>query len=275
MRAWIALAAAVAVPVGLIVAAPPPQKQAPVGDARLEELLRGWEAASGKIRDLQCDFQKTSKDAVFGGTRVEYGKASLLRPYFGKLDLTDEKGSPTTTFISTGKAVHQYDARSKLEVVYILPEEKGTDNTMPGPLSFVFGMTAKEAKRRFQMTLMREFVAKNGVEYAELQVLPLTPEDQQEFKRARLVINKKTFLPKEMMIVEPNDTQQHWNMTRLQTNLKPPLSADTFVPLKLPKGWKQQINRIDDMEQRSQAKPKTSATTPPRQEAAGRPKSRN
>jgi TIGR03009 family protein len=240
----------------------------------LEELLRGWEATSGKIVDLKCEFQKTTKDVVFGDTRVEHGTATLLRPYFGRLDLTDDKGNPTTTFISTGKAVHQYDARSKLEVVYILPEEKGTDNTMPGPLSFVFGITVKEAKRRFQMTLVREF-AKNGVEYAELQVVPLTPEDQQEFKRARLVINKKSFLPKEMLIVEPNDAQQHWNVSRLQTNLKPALSADMFVPLKLPKGWKQQINRIDDMEQRSQAKPNASATTPPRQEAAGRSKSRN
>ncbi|MBI3467728.1 MAG: outer-membrane lipoprotein carrier protein LolA [Planctomycetes bacterium] len=266
MRAWIALTTAFIVPFGLLLAAPPP-KQAPATDPRLEELLRGWEATSLKIKDLYCEFQKTTKDAVFPDTSVQNGKAWLMRPYFGRLDLTDDKGNPTSTFISTGKAIHQYEAKSKQEVVHILPDPKGADQTMPGPLSFVFGMTAKEAKRRFQFTLAREF-AKNGVEYAELQVLPLTPDDQQEFKRARLVINKKTYLPKDMLIIEPNDTQQLWNITRIVPNPNPPIAADTFVPLKTPKDWKQQINRFDELEQPARPKAKADPSTSSRPSAA-------
>jgi TIGR03009 family protein len=242
----------------LLCAAPPPAADS----RRLDDLLRAWENQSKSTRDLQCEFQLTTIDGVLKTETVEYGKASGMKPYFGRLDLLDENGKFTRIFISTGKAIHQYEFKTKQEIVHVLPEPVGVvgGNNMPGPLGFVFGMTAADAKRRFNIALAKEY-AKDGGEYAELDITPRTQADQQEFKRARMVLNKKTNLPKEILVTEPGGNQQHWVFTQLQTNVSPPISAKDLAPLSPPKDWKRTENRLGD--QPAPAQPAKAKSTPP------------
>ncbi len=224
----------------------PAPKNTPRPDPhRLDELLKGFEQMSRSTRDFHCEFQRTTKDAVFQKEHVESGKAWGIKPYIGRLDLFDGQAR-SQVFVYTGQALYQYDFKNKQQIVHLLPEHDAGNQAVPGPLSFVYGMTAAEAKRRFDMTLVQEFMRKN-TKYAEIHVLPLTEFDQREFKLAKLVIDATTFLPKEILVVEPNGNQQHWDLALIKTNLTPPLRAEQFGPLKnLPKDWRTVTNRFGE-----------------------------
>lgn len=240
MRVRMCLVAAVVLACLSAVAAPPGSPAAP-DQRHLDQLLRQWEQHTRSIRDVFCEFKVETLDAVFREHRTEYGRAWGLKPYYGRLDLRDQKGN-WRIFISTGKAVHQYESRTKQEIVHVLPTGSGKDKMLPGGLSFIFGMTAAEAKRRFDLHLYKE-----TDQYAWIRALPRTELDRRDFVKAELVFSKKTYLPQQIKIVEPNRNQQIWMFTRLETNVNPPITKDKLAPLKVPveKGWKTIVNRWD------------------------------
>lgn len=241
MRAWMAILITGLVACGKDVpAAPAP----PAGrsDSRLDELLRGWERETRGIQNVYCKFQVETLDTVFDKWSVEHGEAWGLQPHYGRLDLRDDKGN-WRIFISTGKAIHQYESKTKQEIVHLLPEGKTDENLMPAPLTFVFGMTSQEAKRRFQMRLYEE-----DARYAKVEITPRTRSGQQDFTRAKLVFNKTTHLPEQMLIIEPNNKQHRWIFTRFEKNVRRTITVEMLAPLKIPrdKGWQQIINRWGD-----------------------------
>jgi TIGR03009 family protein len=250
-----------------------------VDPKRLNELLSGWEQKSKAMRDLECEFQRITRDRLFKTELVEYGKASAIKPYRGRLDLMDEKGNPTQIFIYTGKKIHQYDFEKKQETVHVLPDAEA-GQSMPGPLGFVYGMSAAEARARFDLTLVREF-SQGGAEYAEIRATPRTQIDQQEYKLAQILVDKKTFLPKELRIIETNGNEQHWLFDRLDTNLKPPVNSANLEPFdrdkfKELKKWKQVVNNIGDAAPASETpktkgSPTSKAPTTKTPSEAGRP----
>lgn len=222
-----------------------------VDPQRLNDLLSGWEQKSKGMRDLECEFRRITRDRLFKDERVESGTAWAIKPYRGRLDLMDANGDRTQILIFTGKKIHQYDFEKKQETIHILPDtEPGAVQSMPGALGFVYGMSAAEAKARFDLKLIREFSKGNG-EYAEIHATPRTQLDQQEFKLAQLVIDKKTLLPKELRIIETNGDEQHWIFDRLETNLKPPVNPAQLEPfdrnkVKELKNWKQVVNNFGE-----------------------------
>jgi len=212
---------------------------------RLDDLLKGFEQKTRGTRDFHCEFRRTTKDAVFQKEHVETGKAWGIKPSLGRLDLFDDQ-SRSQVFVYTGQALYQYEFKSKQQIVHLLPEHDAASQQVPGPLSFVYGMTAAEAKRRFDMTLAKEFARKNA-QYAEIHVEPRTEFDQKEFRLTKLVIDTTTFLPKEILVIEPNGNQQHWDFTSIETNVTPALRADQFGPLKnLPKDWRTVTSRFGE-----------------------------
>jgi TIGR03009 family protein len=239
-------------------------KSTPVkgSDTDLEKVLRGWEVKSRAVRDVECEFRRITKDAIFKTEEIEYGKASGIKPYQGRLDLLDANGKFTQIFIYTGKRLHQYDFKAKQEVVHILPEpDPAAGQSMPGPLGFVYGMTATEAKARFDMKLIRQF-SKAGSDYAEIHATPRTQVDQQDFKSAQIIIDLRTYLPKELKLVEPNGSEQHWMFDRLETNLNPPVSSKDLEPFNNEelKKWKHIINNFGDQPKTNDT-PRSKSTT--------------
>lgn len=231
---------------------------AKASDADMDRLLKNWESKSRGVRDVECEFRRISKDAIFKTEEVEYGKASGIKPYQGRLDLADADGNFTQIFIYTGKRLHQYDFKTKQEFVHILPEpDPAAGQSMPGPLGFVYGMSATEAKARFEMKLIKQF-SKDGIDYAEVLATPRTQADQQDFKYAQILINQKTFLPKELKLVEPNGNEQRWIFDRLETNLNPPVSTKELEPFSTDKlkNWKRVVNNLADPPKSGEA-PKT------------------
>jgi TIGR03009 family protein len=237
-------------------------------DADMEKLLRNWEAKSRAVRDVECEFQRITKDAIFKTEEIERGKASGIKPYQGRLDLMDGNGNWTQIFIYTGKRLHQYDFKAKQESIYVLPEPDPTaGQSMPGPLGFIYGMTATEAKARFDMKLVRQF-SKNGAEYAEIHATPRTQAEQQDFKTARILIDLRTYLPKELNFVEPNGNEQHWIFDRLETNLNPPVSSKDLQPFsadkyKVLESWKHVTTNLTEPP-KSKEEPRSKSSPQPK-----------
>jgi TIGR03009 family protein len=247
---------------------------APKGsDGDMEKILRGWESKSRVVRDVECEFRRITKDAIFKTEEIEYGKASGIKPYQGRLDLKDANKKWTQIFIYTGKRLHQYDFKTKQEIIHVLPEpEPNSGQSMPGPLGFVYGMSAAEAKARFDMKLIRRF-QHDGVEYAEIHATPRTSADQQDFKYAQLVIDLRTYLPRELNLVEPNGNEQRWIFDRLETNVNPPVSAKDLAPFdrkehKELESWKQVINNFPEQPKAGDAPRAKSPSTKPAADAS-------
>jgi TIGR03009 family protein len=241
-------------------------------DPAMEKILTGWEAKSKGIRDIECKFRRVTKDAVFKTEETEYGEAWGIKPYQGRLDLKDSSGKRSEIFIYTGKRLYQYDFKSKQETIHILPDPD-PNQSMPGPLAFVYGLSATEAKARFDMKLIKQF-AVDGADYAEIHATPKSEIDQQDYSFARIVIDLRTYLPKELKLVEPNGNEQHWMFDRIETNLKPPVSPKTVEPfdrneIKELKSWKQVTNNFGEQPANADApKPKSAppskSATPPK-----------
>jgi hypothetical protein len=125
-------------------------------------------------------------------------------------------------------------------------------------------MTAAEAKARFDLKFIRQF-SKAGAEYAEIHATPRDQADQQDFKFAQIVIDLRTYLPKELNFVEPNGNEQRWIFDRLETNLTPPVSSKDLQPFDRNehpelKNWKQVINNFSDAPKTNESPRGKSAT---------------
>jgi hypothetical protein len=57
-----------------------------------------------------------------------------------------------------------------------------------------------------------------------------------EFTRARLVINRSTYLPRELWFEEPNGNESKWDFPRMQVNAN--FSATEFATPAVPSGWR-------------------------------------
>ena len=274
MRAWmfflgVALLFVLAFAVSAQQSPAPPRTTAKADSDRLTEFLNGWERKSRESVDFRCKFDRITKDATFGGQTVEHGVASGVKPYTGRLDMFDDAGNFTQVFIFNGKSLYQYEFKTKQVIENVLPAPEAGGKSMPGPLAFVFGMTAAEARARFDMTIEREFSRElkgETVEYAQIHAVPKTESDRADFKVVTIVVERKTFLPRQIVIEEPEGNTQDWRFTAIESNVKPPITAGNpdFQPLKPPSDWKKKINRWGDPAgANEQPKSKSTLTMPP------------
>ena len=94
-------------------------------------------------------------------------------------------------------------------------------------------MKAEVAKQRYQLTLDRE-----DQHYYYIMVLPRFPEEQADFQKARLVLAKQSFLPRELWFVQPNGDEVRWDIPRIDNGAK--LNANDFTNPQVPPGWNMQ-----------------------------------
>jgi TIGR03009 family protein len=164
-----------------------------------------------------------------------------MKPNYAVLRL-DNAADPTKTdyeaYICDGKALYVYEGLKKTVTEITIPQNQaGVDNLM---LDFLAGMKAKDAKQRFDLTLF-----KTDEHYIYLDVKPLRPADQREFKQLRLALYgpgpataKYAYLPAQVFMLKPNDDTEVWKFTNTQVDV-PGVDATKFkfVPIN-DKGWK-------------------------------------
>jgi TIGR03009 family protein len=228
--------------------APAPAPVDPAQQARLDQLLREWEQRSASIKTLDASYLRLDQNQVLGEVEFYEGRALLQSPNLACLDthkLTidpkaeaklfgealkwarEQQGSPDPKtgpippekrkfydrVICTGQAIYHYDGAVQQIFEYPLSSQEQTATLQQGPLPFLFNMRRDEVSRRYHLRLYKE-----DDEKFTIQIVPKLDIDRNAFAQAIIYLNKKTFLPDILQLVEPNQNRQTYYLTRVKPN---------------------------------------------------------
>jgi TIGR03009 family protein len=222
-------------------AAPPPT------DKKLDEALQNWEKAMKDVKSLAASIVRIDKDRTFDKTTKLVGGAWYLKAGTGasalnlaRLEMRLENKKYTggkdeqfeEKFICTGTYLYQFLPSQKEVKVYELPKPKPGQVAEDNFLSFLFGMKAEEAKRRYNLKL-----AKEDKNYVYVDISPRFAADRADFQRARLVLNRNTFLPRQLWFEHANGNEVMWDVPNLQKD-DGKVDRRWFDAPQAPKGWK-------------------------------------
>jgi TIGR03009 family protein len=221
---------------GTVPAQQPPAQQpaAPALDPahnRLDALLMQWEKEMAAVQTLYCNCTRTTVDKVFQVSEVFEGAAQYMKPNLAMLEMRKkDKPDAFEKYICTGTFLYQYAPKNKEIHVYELPPPKPGQVADDNILSFLFGMKAEEAKRRYDLQLVKE-----DQYYIYLKITPRLANDKQDFQEARLVLNQNSFLPRELWFVQPNGNEIKWDIPKIQNGVR--LNRTDFTAPATPPGW--------------------------------------
>lgn len=185
----------------------------------LEAILDEWEQKSSQIKSLKGKHTRTVFNLVFEVEKRAEGRFFLETPDKGRIDLTGlevkkntksdrigKSGNPfrvesdrAEKWICNGEEILMVNDEDKSYDIAPLPNELRGTNIVKGPLPFLFGIKADDAKRRFQLSLAK---SPDPSQHAIL-VVPRLPEDQQNYKIAKIGLDKRTYLPRSVMLLDP------------------------------------------------------------------------
>src|SRR5579871_1170702 len=213
-------------------------------DNPLDQHLQKWEDAMKKVETLGAQLKRIDKDPVFdrvismvgeayymkagGGTKVENLALMEMRPE-GAKDRKEFKEK----FICTGTYIYSFLPEQKEIRYYELPKPKEGQVGEDSLLSLLFGMKATEAKNRYELKM-----AKEDAHYIYVDITPRSDVDKSDFKRARLVLNKSNYLPRQLWFEHANRSEVMWDIPNMQIPMAK-LDRRVFdAPKAPPPGWK-------------------------------------
>lgn len=213
---------------------PPPQPAPQPAPSPLDQVLANWERAMSGMNSFVVQCTLTTLDKTFQSNDVYEGSAKYLKPDRASLELRHKikadrwkrwicSGTDFFDFVPGEKIVRQHKLQARAG--------QGLDGNF---LSFVLGMKADEAKKRYQLTLAPP--PKGDTWYHYIDVLPRDPRDKADFARARLVLLAKTYLPRQLWFEEPNGNEQTWDFPQVHPNVA--LRPEEFAAPALPADWR-------------------------------------
>ncbi len=202
----------------------PPDLRVEALPPALEKLLEDWEVASAKITTLSGEHKRIVRNSVFGLEKWAKGEFFYESPDKGRIDLVglppdgaksrkkDNQGVPfkvmadePSVWICNGKAVLNILDEKKEYEMFDLPEEMRGKNIIHGPLPFLFGMKAEEAKKRFALSFVdEEDPKKNNANVVWIKAKPRQVMDRDNFQEATIILDRKRFLPHFVQLIDPS-----------------------------------------------------------------------
>ncbi len=215
---------------------PPAAQPAQPNAARLDALLLKWEQEMKNVQVLAAELARTTVDKTYGKAETFTGSAKYMKPNLAALEMV-KKDNPQVyeKYLCTGTYLYEYVPATKLLRVHEVPQPKNpagnvTDDNF---LSFLFGMKAEEAKRRYDMRLVKE-----DQWYIYIEVLPRFPADKVDFQKARLILNQGNFLPRQVWFEQPNGNEITWDIPKLASGADAKVQRSDFTPPQsAPAGW--------------------------------------
>lgn len=210
---------------------------------RLDALLRAWEQRMISVDTLATKCTRTDVHPLTKKQTTFIGDAAYMKPNLAKIDLThqDEVGKKDTEktnferMYCNDRYIAEYSPRDKKIIVHPAPKADAVSDNMI--LSFLRGMKAEDAKKRFQMTLSKETEW-----YAYLYIQPKNEADKQEFAAAQLTIWLKNpnpqgqpnlqMMPARLWYRQPNGKEVTFLFSELQPNVK--FEKDAFEARMIP-----------------------------------------
>jgi TIGR03009 family protein len=196
---------------------------APATPNILDAHLDGWERTMREVKNFRVEIASTKTDCVFKKDKKYDGVVLCMKPNFAILRLNytaDLTKNDYEAVICNGKSFFHYNGNDKTVTEHKLPNPAnnaggGTDNIM---LDFVSGLKAKEAKQRFDISLLKE-----DDNYIYLKILPVLDRDKQDFQQINLALygpkTRFAYLPARVNKLNPNGDQEVWDFLNPQTNL--------------------------------------------------------
>lgn len=198
---------------------------------RLDALLVRWEQEMKNTQTLLCNCSRTTLDKTFQVTEIYEGSAKYMKPNLAMLEMKKkDKPEVFEKYICSGTYLYEYALQNKEVRAHELPPTKPGQEFEDNVLSFLFGLKAEEAKRRYELKL-----AKEDQWYVYIEIQPKAAADKADFQRARVVLNNKTFLPRELWFEQPNGNEVKWDIPEIKSN--PNLSRNDFTNPQIPPGW--------------------------------------
>lgn len=219
---------------------------------RLDALLMRWEHEMRGVQTFAAQCTRTTIDKVFQSTDIFEGTATFKKPNMAMLKMFKKnKPDDFEMFVFTGNLLYEYSKPNKVVRIHELtPPKNGQNVDDNGFLSFLSGMQAIAAKKRYDMTLVQE-----DQWYYYVRILPKEAADKADFQEARLVLNKQSFLPRELWFKQPNENEVKWDIPRIDTNAA--LNIQEFVNPQIPQGWGvQRVPRSSAVNPRTQVPPR-------------------
>lgn len=210
----------------------------------LDSVLRGWEKAMTDLKSFVAVVERTSLDKALGAKDDHKGYAMFMKAANkddssrARLELAKLKNPAVfEKFICTGTFLWEYAPANNTIRVHTMPDNKKGGIGQESFLSFLFGMGAEEAKKRYDLT----HVAPNPPDkfYHYILIKPKLEHDKTDFIEARLSLFRTNNLPAQIWYLQPQKNEITWTFKDLQINVQIPLRY--FEP-DTPKGWR--VERI-------------------------------
>ena len=132
----------------------------------------------------------TEVDKTFQATKVYEGTAQFLKPNMAILDLRDKrKPELFEEYICTGTFLYEFAPTNKTIRVHELPKT-ATGQADDNFLSFLFGMKAVDAKKRYDLKLSKE-----DQYYVYVDIVPKMPADKADFARPSWCLRRAPTCP--------------------------------------------------------------------------------
>lgn len=241
MRTLLTLAAVLAGTANASAQATPPAPPAPppAASGRLDSHLAAWEKQMADVSTLSAVLTRVNTDKVFKAATKSTGWAAYMKSGTGLTALNkailelkpDGKTDVSEKLVCTGTYIYQFLPSRKEIHAHEMPRGNRGEVSDSASLGLMFGMKAAVAKERFGLSL-----AKEDEHYIYVDVMPRRPEDKVEFQRARLILDRRTFLPRQVWMEEPNGNEVLWDMPRMHTGVK--IDPRHFDAPKPEPGWK-------------------------------------
>jgi TIGR03009 family protein len=193
---------------------------------QLWQLLVLWENTTKGYNKLSGKHRRFVYDSVFQVEKRSDGEFFYEAPDKGRIDIKpveiaegeksqrlNPQGKPfalksdlSEIWICDGKHIAQAkdNGVEKFYEVYNIPKMNQGVNIMDGPLPFLFGLPAREAVQRYDFTLLPN----TNEKFIWLHVLPKREQDQRNWKEAQVILDRKTFLPFAVKLVDPAGTTE-------------------------------------------------------------------
>jgi TIGR03009 family protein len=205
----------------------------------LDQLLLRWEGEMKKVQTLVASLNRIDQNKVAATTDVYVGVAKYMRAQAGQrvvnlatLELR-RRDQPDSyeKMLCNGTGLYLWSPTEKEIRMQPLPQPKPGQVADDGPLQFLLGMKAEEARRRYELKL-----TKSDQYYYYVDVLPRFDQDKADFQRARMVLNKDSFLPRQLWFEQPNGNTVTWDIPKIENGA--PLNTREFDTPTPPAGWK-------------------------------------
>ena len=191
-------------------------------DPALEKVLKDWEQNTSLFKKLVGEFRVFKYDPIFEVEKRAKGKFAHEAPdkgsyerlpadipegtISGKLGKDKQpyelRADEPERWVCTGKEVFKINDKERTYEKFQIPPEAQGQNIIDGPLPFLFGMKADQAKKRYKMKLKKK--AENEI---WLEVIPRRAEDAGNWQRAIVIIDAERFVPNAVKLFDPTGAE--------------------------------------------------------------------